>query len=62
MFTQEIYQLFMHKFLKDFTEAIQKTYGAVIVHKKFFKLFVHRYYFSYFKFIRIGWWRDTGVI
>ena len=35
MFTQEIYQLFVYKFLNNFTETIQKTYGAVIVHKKF---------------------------
>ena len=33
----------MHKFLKGFTETIQKTYGVVIDHKKFFSLFVHRY-------------------
>ena len=62
MFTQEIYQLFVYNFLKNFTETIQKTYGAVIVHKKFFKLFVHRYDFGNFKFVRIGWWLDTGVI
>ena len=52
MFTQEIYQLFMYKFLKIFTETIQKTYGVVIVHKKFFKLSVHRYDFGNFELIQ----------
>ena len=39
MFLQEIEQLFMDKSFKYFTEAVQKTYGTVIVHYILLQLF-----------------------
>ena len=52
------YQLLVDESFKDFTDTIQKTYGAVVTHCYLFQLLMQDYDLSF----RVSWCTDTWVV